>query len=107
MVTGRPDSVCVRCGRYSTDPNATICRQLTASRGRCGGTFRPGVRAVTGPAVSLVVAQARMMEPAAFLARARAGGMSGADLKRGSIRPRPKPAGGRDGQNALVGEANP
>src|SRR5262249_42518070 len=45
MVTRRPVSVSVRCGRYSTDPNATVCRDLTASRVRCGGTFRVSVRA--------------------------------------------------------------
>src|SRR5262245_923085 len=45
MVTRRPVSVSIRFGRYSTDPNATVCRDLTASRGRCGGTFRVSVRA--------------------------------------------------------------
>ena len=40
MVRNKPVSICARCGRYATDPNATACRERTASGARCNGALK-------------------------------------------------------------------
>src|SRR5215470_13963251 len=44
MVRNKPVSVCARCGKYTTDLNATTCVERRADRGRCNGTFISAVR---------------------------------------------------------------